>query len=127
MLEVGAFTPVGYGPWRSTAQPLKESLVWSENPWEIVAKSDLERQNIDVTGVSGKSVKVLTCDPVIGGAQLTCGSSTELNSIPSTSLDLVVSDPPFGEIMQYAELADFFYVWLRIAFSVDYPNEFAAN
>jgi len=34
---------------------------------------------------------------------------------------LVITDPPFGEIMQYAELSDFFYVWLRLAKSI-FPN-----
>ena len=28
--------------------------------------------------------------------------------------DLVITDPPFGNNLFYADLADFFYVWLRI-------------
>ncbi len=35
--------------------------------------------------------------------------------IDNGSVDLVITDPPFGEIMQYAELSDFFYVWLKLA------------
>ena len=27
--------------------------------------------------------------------------------------DLVITDPPFGNNLFYADLADFFYVWLR--------------
>jgi adenine-specific DNA methylase len=40
------------------------------------------------------------------------------------SVDLVITDPPFGEIMQYAELSDFFYVWLRRTIGKDYPEMF---
>ena len=28
--------------------------------------------------------------------------------------DLVITDPPFGNNLFYADLADFFYVWMRL-------------
>lgn len=41
---------------------------------------------------------------------LSCGSSDTL-SLPSGSVDLVVTDPPFFDNVHYSELADFFHVW----------------
>jgi adenine-specific DNA methylase len=35
--------------------------------------------------------------------------------IPSGSVDLVVTDPPYMDNVHYAELADFFHAWLRSA------------
>jgi adenine-specific DNA methylase len=35
-------------------------------------------------------------------------------SLKDASYDLVITDPPFGGILHYSELADFFYVWLRL-------------
>ena len=35
--------------------------------------------------------------------------------LPDASQDLVITDPPFGELLHYSELSDFFYVWLRLA------------
>ncbi|MGE5528156.1 MAG: DNA methylase, partial [Patescibacteria group bacterium] len=43
---------------------------------------------------------------------LRCASSTELD-LPPASLDAVVTDPPYFANVQYAELMDFCYVWLR--------------
>jgi adenine-specific DNA methylase len=40
--------------------------------------------------------------------------------------DLVVTDPPYASNVNYAELADFFYVWLRLVFAHERP-EFAPN
>ena len=39
-------------------------------------------------------------------------------------LTLVVTDPPFGGLLHYSELSDFFYVWLRLALKDRYPELF---
>jgi putative DNA methylase len=44
---------------------------------------------------------------------LSCGDSAELG-LPSQSLDLVVTDPPFFNNVHYSELADFFYSWQQL-------------
>lgn len=43
----------------------------------------------------------------------TQGSATSLIQVPDHSLDAVVVDPPYSDNVQYSELADFFYVWLK--------------
>jgi adenine-specific DNA methylase len=43
---------------------------------------------------------------------LYCGSAT-LAELPAESLDAVLTDPPYFSNVQYAELMDFCYVWLR--------------
>ncbi len=40
--------------------------------------------------------------------------SSDLRYIKDQSVDLVVTDPPFGGNVNYSELADFFYVWLAL-------------
>jgi adenine-specific DNA methylase len=44
---------------------------------------------------------------------ITAGSSTNLAAIADGSLTAVVVDPPYAGNVQYSELADFFYVWLK--------------
>lgn len=39
------------------------------------------------------------------------GDSSKL-SIPSNSIDFVVTDPPYFDFIHYSELSDFFYAWL---------------
>lgn len=41
------------------------------------------------------------------------GSATDLARVPDGSVTAVVVDPPYAENVQYSELADFFYVWLK--------------
>ena len=52
---------------------------------------------------------------------LLCRSSEDL-PIPTGSVDAVVTDPPYFNNVQYSELADFFYVWLRLALKDKYSH-----
>ncbi len=74
-------------------------------------------------GLQGKSQKVSPND-AMNGAVIAQGSATELAEQHPASLDLVITDPPFGGLLHYSELSDFFYVWLRLALKHHYPREF---
>ena len=50
---------------------------------------------------------------------LRAGDSRDLSFIPDKSVDHVVTDPPYADAVQYSELADFFFVWLREALGAD--------
>ena len=54
-------------------------------------------------------------------ALLRCQSAEDLSFIPDRSVDAVVTDPPYFDNVQYSELADFFYVWLRLGLKDVYP------
>ena len=45
--------------------------------------------------------------------ELSQGSATSLIQLGDHSLDAIVVDPPYSDNVQYSELADFFYVWLK--------------
>lgn len=42
---------------------------------------------------------------------LCCGNSRKLNFLADKSVDLVITDPPFGANVMYSELIDFFHTW----------------
>ncbi|MBI4455138.1 MAG: hypothetical protein HY644_04480 [Acidobacteria bacterium] len=46
----------------------------------------------------------------------------DASSLPQRSYTLIVTDPPYVGNVNYAELADFFYVWLRLALKDRYPH-----
>lgn len=46
-------------------------------------------------------------------AAMTQGSAASLIHLADHSLDAIVVDPPYSDNVQYSELADFFYVWLK--------------
>jgi len=55
--------------------------------------------------------KVFT-DNLRGTFSLNASSSTSLGDLGQ--VDLVITDPPYGGNVNYSELADYFYVWLRL-------------
>lgn len=45
--------------------------------------------------------------------EISLGSATSLPQFADRSVTAVVVDPPYADNVQYSELADFFYVWLK--------------
>lgn len=128
MVEVGVFAPMGYGPWSSTVRPSLEGAEWCRNPWEIVTTTQLQEVRPEIAKeVTGKSIKAYPQDAIKSDQRIECGSSTDIKHIPSESLDLVITDPPFGGLLHYSELSDFFYVWLRLVLKEKYPDKFTAE
>ncbi|WP_206885684.1 DUF1156 domain-containing protein [Alicyclobacillus mali (ex Roth et al. 2021)] len=55
---------------------------------------------------------------------VSCSSAAYLQ-VPDESVDLICTDPPYYNNVQYAELSDFFYVWQRRTLRDLYPELFA--
>jgi putative DNA methylase len=58
---------------------------------------------------------------------ISCGSGDSLAHVMSASVDAVVMDPPYYDNVMYAELSDFFYVWLKRTAGLLYPELFMAS
>ena len=56
---------------------------------------------------------------------VTNGSGDSL-ALDEESVDCVVMDPPYYDNVMYAELADYFYVWLKRTAGLLYPEQFSA-
>jgi putative DNA methylase len=127
VVENCVFPKLGRGNWASSIEGIIEGRDWAIQPWEAVSIESLKRHDVTLAEqLSGKSEKVLPGDPVQKAA-VTQGSSTDLGSFSDGSLDLVITDPPFGGLLHYSELADFFYVWLRLVLKDKYPDYFTAE
>ncbi len=124
VIENCVFAQLGRGNWLSCSDSLDETAEWSSDPWEVVNNHWLSTLAPEAAGQSsGKSEKARTGDPVLSSA-LHCGSATDLDSCATSSHDLVITDPPFGGLLHYSELSDFFYVWLRLVLKERYPDLF---
>jgi len=114
-IENSVFPKLGRGNWASCSEILPVVSNWKHNPWELVCSEKAIALRPYLNGrLSGKSEKVYPGDPLICNSTLSCTSSTDLSHIMDKTIDLVVTDPPFVGLEQYAELSDFFYVWLRL-------------
>ena len=54
------------------------------------------------------------------------GHAASLHAIPDGSVPAIVVDPPYYNNVQYGELSDFFYVWLKRTVGDLYPEAFTA-
>ncbi|MFZ8806856.1 MAG: DUF1156 domain-containing protein [Pyrobaculum sp.] len=52
-----------------------------------------------------------------GSAKVVLDDATELSRVEGERFDVVVTDPPYADDVPYAELSDFYYVWLKRALS----------
>ena len=55
---------------------------------------------------------------------ITCKPADSLDHIEDASVDVVVMDPPYYDNVMYAELSDFFYVWLKRTAGHVFPELF---
>ena len=62
---------------------------------------------------------------VVGTQEITSDSADFLLSLEDESADAIVFDPPYYDNVNYAELSDFFYVWLKRTAGYIYPEWFS--
>ena len=58
---------------------------------------------------------------------ITCKPGDSLDHIADGTIDLVVMDPPYYDNVMYAELSDFFYVWLKRTAGHVFPELFRSH
>lgn len=105
VVENCVFHKRGRGNLESNQDTVISGLEWANNPWECLFLLGTEKI---------KSERAELGDPIIPGSEPYCGSSTDLSMLGNEQFDLVITDPPFGNNLFYADLSDFFYVWLRL-------------
>lgn len=106
---------------------LRRGKIWAKRPVERrlgahgPVKVPIPGEQIEATLAT--SFEELTASPE-RRVLLLNRSSTDLSGIPTGSVDAVITDPPYFSNVMYSELADFFYVWLRLGLKEHY-QEFA--
>ncbi len=99
----GGGAVVGSGGWSNIVEKYVRAKSFCVQPFEIFHESSRKT----VVPIRGESIGN-------GGRQvsLRCATATSARLRPG-SLDAVLTDPPYFQNVQYAELMDFCYVWLR--------------
>ncbi|HYD16504.1 MAG TPA: DUF1156 domain-containing protein [Candidatus Nanoarchaeia archaeon] len=68
---------------------------------------------IDNVTESFERISSLPRSDAAKAVEISFGSAVNLPTIADRSITAVVVDPPYADNVQYSELADFFYVWLK--------------
>jgi putative DNA methylase len=107
------------------ARKMKQAQLFRDNPYErrilpdgSTRKVYIPDEHIDAH-IADDFSSLTSCKDK--NALLLCRSSDDL-PLPDKSIDAVITDPPYFNSVQYSELADFYYVWLRLALQNDYPH-----
>ena len=93
-------------------------------PWAVNQIVDSYRELGELVNPSQSSF--LNRDSTLATEYLSIyrGSATSLNEIRDNSVENITVDPPYYDNVQYAELADFFYVWLKRSVGHLFPEFF---
>lgn len=113
----------GRGTFRQAMDTVIKGKDYLQNPYDRVIDDNGSKK--DYPGDSFDGVEVDSYDELVDGddnLMLEVADSTNLDFLPDDSVDHVVTDPPYADAVQYSELADYFYVWLREALQEDYPE-----
>ncbi|HXH10408.1 MAG TPA: DNA methylase [Alphaproteobacteria bacterium] len=102
---------IGSGGWSNIVEKYVAAKTYCERPFEVRYQARRKVQ-IFVTGEWIGDHKNGTVEPERRHVTLRCESAI-VADLPVASLDAVLTDPPYFGNVQYAELMDFCYVWLR--------------
>ncbi len=116
--------------WESGGQFIKSTFAQKGIPlvWDFVELAPFGDASGSPEGALGWVIGVVESLTSAGGAPATVvrGSATTL-PWPDGSLDVVVTDPPYYDNVPYADISDFFYVWLKRSVGQLYPEHFASE
>jgi putative DNA methylase len=80
----------------------------------------------DIRGYVQNTADIIDQLEVAGSAVVRRASATGL-PLPDTSQDAVITDPPYYDNISYADLSDFFYVWLKRSVGFLYPEDLGGD
>ncbi|MFW9856141.1 MAG: hypothetical protein ACFFFG_13905 [Candidatus Thorarchaeota archaeon] len=117
----------GNGTFLTYLDRIRKAKAYCKAPFEVSVQNG-SKIRIPIDGDSIKARQVSTFSHLLtnqtNDVLLQWGSSESLmKSIPSESIDFILTDPPYLDYIQYSEISNFFYVWLKqMLYSSDYPS-----
>ena len=107
----GTGTPVGSGGWVNITEKYAKAKRFCTEPFEV-SFSGTKKNVIPIRGEWIGEVNSEHPDAHARVVDIRCGSATEMD-LEASSLDAVLTDPPYYGMVQYGELMHFLYIWLR--------------
>ena len=101
---------------KQTGKCLKELLA--------LTRPDIDLKQSQKKGKQQEIFPIASVNPPKATISITNESGDNLYHLDDQSIDAVVFDPPYYDNVMYAELSDFFYVWLKRTAGYIYPELF---
>lgn len=111
IVEKGKNTCVGSGGWKNITEKYRKAKAYCYDPFEVRHRG----RRKEIVPIKGEWIGDRLNDDPKGPRRIVeiyCLDAASVD-LPEASLDAVLTDPPYFGNVQYAELMDFCYVWLR--------------
>jgi len=105
---------------KQTAKAIRELV-------ELVVPESGAPQHHDLFSDNGDAPEPDTTPDAPSPVTITCKSADNLDHLDDASIDAIVMDPPWEANVMYAELSDFFYVWLKRTAGHVFPELFRSQ
>jgi adenine-specific DNA methylase len=93
--------------------------------WTVEQTGKALEELIELTGGPDTGSNLFSSTAPERSISITHGSGDTL-SLADGTIDAIVMDPPYYDNVMYAELSDFFYVWLKRTAGLLYPEQFSS-
>ena len=117
---------IGAGSFRHYVEKYLRAKQYCVEPFETLENGARARKQVSIPGETILAEITDTFPSSTGRKALLLSGSAGKMPLSPNSLDGVFTDPPYFDNVQYAELMDFCYVWLRLALGREF-KEFQAS
>ena len=117
--------------WESNAEEVKQTFLRFALPiiWDFAESNPLYDQNRYYQGAIDSVERFLR--RILTGLRSDFPQPDIVNSSAQQGferkVDAIITDPPYYDAIPYADLSDFFYVWLRRSIGNQFPNVFVES
>lgn len=94
--------------------------------WDYAEANPFSNGSSNWDGAVDWVARVIEKNAALGDPAMVVNASAMQQIMPSNSVSAVITDPPYFAAIPYADLSDFFYVWLRRSLGEYYPDLFAS-
>lgn len=109
-------TKMGRGTFAKGIDRVRKGKQYSLRPYELGSLNNPTRKLI-----GDASIGVVSDKPLGEWSSVLKADTAEDLSFVDGIVDAIITDPPYCDNVMYSELADFFYVWLRLGLREHYP------
>jgi len=94
--------------------------------WDFAEVNPFSHASGSWSGAVEWVARVIEANADFSGQQATVQqSSATAHPLPNDAATLFCTDPPYYDLVPYADLSDFYYVWLKRSIGADHPSMFA--
>jgi len=110
--------------WHSGRDTIRNTFARQAIPmvWDFAEANPFSESSGNFTGATNWVVEVVALSP--SSATSVVQQRDAVTTIKGVSRPVISTDPPYYDNIGYADLSDFFYVWLRRSLSSVYPDLF---